>query len=377
MKKISIFSICVLCLPLIIIGCGKQKETNSENDIVDVSTKIPAENNTEIPINEFDKENDLLWADEHPVEGTTRSYLTNMWVTNEVEAIRPVAIMFPTDQVAQPQYNIGQAGILYEIMAEGGISRMMGIIQNWHTLDKIGNIRSAREYFVYLAKEWNPLVVHHGNIWYADESLASVDNIDGTSGNASIAFFRTADKEAPHNSFVSGSGLLKFIDNAEYSLVQTTPGYDNHFIFTTMAHPNMLDDYSDTVDATFIDMSPSFSVNSPYFEYNEEDGLYYRFMYGKKHIDAATDEQLCFKNIIVQNAYWEEKPDGKYLAFLIHDTTRDGWFFTNGKGIHITWKKESDESPTKYYDDNGAEIVLNTGKTMIFIKQEEKEFLFK
>jgi hypothetical protein len=124
-------------------------------------------------------------------------------------------------------------------------------------------------------------------------------------------------------------------------------------------------------------MSPSFTKDRPYFEYNEEDELYYRFMYGEKHIDAVTGNQLSFKNIIIQNAFWQPKPDGKYLAFLMHDTTRDGWFFTNGKGIHITWKKESDNVPTKYYDDNGAEIVLNTGKTMIFVNQEEKEFIYE
>ena len=124
-------------------------------------------------------------------------------------------------------------------------------------------------------------------------------------------------------------------------------------------------------------MSNAFSVNCPYFEYNEEDGLYYRFMYGKEHVDAATGKQLSFKNIIVQNTYWEEKPDGKYLTFLMHDNTRDGWFFTNGKAIHITWTKQSDTEPTKYYDDNGAEIVLNTGKTMIFVVQEDKSIYFE
>ena len=100
-------------------------------------------------------------------------------------------------------------------------------------------------------------------------------------------------------------------------------------------------------------------------------------MYRKEQVDAATGKQLSFKNIIVQNTYWEEKPDGKYLTFLMHDNTRDGWFFTNGKAIHITWTKQSDTEPTKYYDDNGAEIVLNTGKTMIFVVQEDKSIYFE
>ena len=48
----------------------------------------------------------------------------------------------------------------------------------------------------------------------------------------------------------------------------------------------------------------------------------------------------------------------------------DGYYITGGKAIHITWEKESDFAPTKYYDDNGNEIVLNPGKTFIAIAQE-------
>ena len=92
-------------------------------------------------------------------------------------------------------------------------------------------------------------------------------------------------------------------------------------------------------------------------------------------IDAATGEQLTFKNILVQNTFHEELGEG-YLAFQCHDTTRDGWFFTNGRGIHVNWEKTSDYSATRYYDDNGDEIILNTGKTMICIIEDGDSFTF-
>ena len=91
--------------------------------------------------------------------------------------------------------------------------------------------------------------------------------------------------------------------------------------------------------------------------------------------DAATGEQLTFKNILVQNTFHEELGEG-YLAFQCHDTTRDGWFFTNGRGIHVNWEKTSDYSATRYYDDNGDEIILNTGKTMICIIEDGDSFTF-
>ena len=57
------------------------------------------------------------------------------------------------------------------------------------------------------------------------------------------------------------------------------------------------------------------------------------------------------------------------------DNTRDGWFFTNGKGIHVNWEKTSDYGATRYYDDNGNEIELNTGKTMVCIVEDGDSFL--
>ena len=55
----------------------------------------------------------------------------------------------------------------------------------------------------------------------------------------------------------------------------------------------------------------------------------------------------------------------------MHDKTRDGYFITKGKMIHVTWEKTGDYAPTTYYDDNGEEVVFNTGRTMIFVVQLE------
>lgn len=58
----------------------------------------------------------------------------------------------------------------------------------------------------------------------------------------------------------------------------------------------------------------------------------------------------------------------------MHDKTHDGMFITEGKMIHVTWEKDSDYGPTRYYDDNGDEITLNTGKTMVCVLTDDKPF---
>lgn len=128
-------------------------------------------------------------------------------------------------------------------------------------------------------------------------------------------------------------------------------------------------------------MSGCYPLTRCYFEYNEEDGLYYRSQHlasgtDGPHIDAATGQQLCFKNILVQYVTYEEIGEG-YLAFQCHDTTQDGWYFTNGRGIHVNWEKTSDYGATRYYDDYGNEIIMNTGKTMVCIVEDGDNFTFR
>ena len=166
-----------------------------------------------------------------------------------------------------------------------------------------------------------------------------------------------------------------------YSLEYRGLSDEEHFRFATKAEPNTLGQYgSKAKDATYIDMSGCYPLTRCYFEFNEDDGLYYRSQHlsgstDGPHIDALTGKQLTFKNILVQNTFYEELGEG-YLAFQCHDTTRDGWFFTNGRGIHVNWEKTSDYGATRYYDDNGDEIVLNAGKTMICIVEDGDSFTF-
>ena len=95
---------------------------------------------------------------------------------------RPLAFMYPINKQAQPQYGLDRVDVFYEIMEEGNMSRQMGILQDWQDLDRIGNVRSIRSYFVYEALEWDPIIIHFGGPHdYTGEILTreDVDNING------------------------------------------------------------------------------------------------------------------------------------------------------------------------------------------------------
>ena len=373
-----------LCLSasLLLTACGQQ---NNNNDILSpiLPEDSPASNATsgeKLP----DPVTIVVEDDTNPpVEGMVRSRLTNEWVDADVAATRPIAVMIPNEASAIPQYSLSEASIIYEANVENRMTRMMAIYEGWEDMDKIGNIRSLRDYYAYWAFEWDAFLVHFGGPFFINELMAEPDtqNIDGTSGTDDEAFFRTSDRSKPHNAYASGAGLLKVLEKKGYSLNYRGLTDESHFRFATKAEPNTLGQYgSNAKDATYIDMSGCYPLTRCYFEFNEDDGLYYRSQHlsgssDGPHIDAVTGKQLSFKNILVQNTFYEELGEG-YLAFQCHDTTRDGWFFTNGRGIHVNWEKTSDYGATRYYDDNGDEIMLNTGKTMICIVEDGDSFTF-
>lgn len=319
-----------------------------------------------------------------PREGMVRSRLTNEWIEEEAANIRPVALIIPNENSAIPHYNLSRASILYEANVEGRMTRLMAVFEDWLNLEKTGNIRSLRTYYAYWAFEWDAFLVHLGGPFFINELIADPDteNIDGLLSSDSAAFARTTDRSSPHNAYTDGPRLANVIGRKGYSLNYRGLADREHFLFASKKDPNTLGQYgTDAKSAIYIDMSGCYPLTRCYFEYNEEDGLYYRSQHlsggtDGPHIDAANGEQLSFKNILIQYVKYEDLGEG-YLAFQCHDTTSDGWFFTNGKGIHVNWKKESNYGATKFYDENGEEVILNTGKTMICVVEEGDNFTFR
>lgn len=319
-----------------------------------------------------------------PHEGMERSRLTNEWVDKTTAETRPIAVMIPNESNALPHYNLSNASILYEANVEGRMTRFLAIFENWTDLDKIGNIRSLRSYFAYWAFEWDAFIVHSGQPFFVNELLALPDTetINENGFPDTDAFFRDPSRQRPHNLYATGSGIQKVVNEKGYSLSYRGLCDTQHFQFTGSEAPNTLEQYGTAATAaTYIDMSGCYPVTRCYFDYNPQDELYYRSQHlsggtDGPHVDAATGQQLAFKNILVQDVQSEDIGEG-YLSVTCLDTTQDGWFFTEGRGIHVTWKKLSDYGTTRFYDDSGNEISLNTGKTMICIIQSGDNFTYR
>ena len=375
-----------------VAGCGGEKSDSGKlSGVVFEEVEKPVEAPQPEPVEEEPaaEEEEPEDPDVPPQEGMVRDFFTNEWVDGDQNVKRPLAVMYPINKQAQPQYGLDKVTVFYEIMEEGDMSRQMGILEDWEGLERIGNIRSIRDYFIYAALEYDPIIIHYGGpelYLYENGGLLNpstrddVDNINGVGGKMGSdggAFFRVpAGSTSEHTAYTDGEHIKGAMDKLKYQANHKSQYIgEKHFQFAPVNEPNTLEQYGgEAKDAVSIDMAGSYPVTKSALKYNEEDGLYYKTLYGNKQVDAVTGEQLSFKNIVVQSTYYEKRDAKGYLAFRMHDTTKDGYFITNGKMIHINWKKTADYEPTKYYDDNGEEVLFNTGRTMIFVAKEDGSF---
>lgn len=339
-----------LCTVLL-AGCGKNKNAPEPTEAPAVKTNQP----TESP-----------QPTQDVVDGKVRSRLTNEWVDPEKASKRPYAIMISNIKDASPQHGISQASILYEALVEGGITRCMGIFEDFNA-EKIGSVRSARHYYVSLADEYDAIFVHYGESKYTEAKIKElgVDNLSGLTSIGSTVFFRDENVKAPHNAFASYNGIVAGTEK----LKLRTEYRDNmvsHYNFNN-------EDVIPTSDINANKVTLGFSSSySPYFEYDATTGEYKRFQFNKAHVDKATGEQLSFKNIIVQFVKETTMDEQGRQDMEFGNAKGEGYYVSGGKAVKITWKKNEADKLMEYYDESGNKLSVNTGKTYIALFPDDK-----
>ena len=164
MKKMQVILLVALSSALLLFGCGKeQKEQKPEAEppVTEQAKEEPEV--TDIPEEKEEQPEEVETPEEEvpPEEGMVRSRITNEWVTEEVDNTRPIAVMMPNTRTAA-HYGISQADVLYECNVEGSITRLMAVFQDWSDFDRLGNVRSSRDYYIYWSFEWDALYIHFG-----------------------------------------------------------------------------------------------------------------------------------------------------------------------------------------------------------------------
>jgi hypothetical protein len=273
---------------------------------------------------------------------------------------RPIAVMIDNHTGAWPQAGLNKAYLVYEILVEGGETRLMALFKG-QDVDKIGPVRSSRHYFLDYALENDAIYVHFGWSPQAESDIKSlsVNNINGISESSS-SFWRASGKSSPHNVVTSTEKILKIAERKGY---KTTSEKESVLNYTAEAIT-----LEEGIDATTVNI-PHSTQQKVEYKYNEETGKYTRYARNKLQSEWYTGEEVTTKNIIITfcDNYTLNDSENKGRQGLYNIGEFKGYYITNGKAIEITCIKSTRTSQTVYKDLNGNEIEVNDGNTFIHI----------
>ncbi len=382
-KLITCFLTSILAA-MLLAGCGKSNEPET---VVEKET-APTSAATAEPTPTPEPEGFAVIEEREVVDGKMQSYLTGEWKDESVVTRRPIAVMIPNNAPAMPQYGISKASIIYEAPVEGRITRLMAVFEDFDDLDRIGPVRSSRDYFVYVAMGYEAIYCNWGLARPYVEELINRDTVQNISAAVEGIYnpaHEAFDRVSRPGYATEFTGYL-FIDGMKEAAERLSYDWDYDDAYVppfTFAAENVRaqDNYQDAESATKImpggteGNKGGYGAYTPYFEYHEDDGLYYRYQDGKEQTDEIDGSQLAVSNVVFQYCHGEVRDDHDYLAFGVHGEG-DAIVFTGGKVIKGTWKRyDGDATPAKFYDENGEEIIFNQGKTWICnIWQEYGEF---
>lgn len=283
---------------------------------------------------------------------TLPSPLTGLEVDEDL-AKRPIVSvvvenLYPN---ARPQSGLSSAGVVYETLAEGGITRYEAVFGDQKPAD-VGPVRSLRTYFVNWGMEYNAPVVHAGGNADALDLAASLGMKDLNAFTNGDYFRRINTRFSPHNLYISGDNLDQLVKDK---------GFDTQPDFTPW--PRKDDQKADSPNATDINIDFSFKDYDVNYKYNPANNSYLRFLRGKEDIDINTNSQIEIKNLIVIYVPTSFGRTRTNEATVIEQLVGSGnaKIFMDGNVTDAKWSKSSPTSRTIFLDVNGGEIKLNRG----------------
>lgn len=296
-------------------------------------------------------------------EETSETSEPQVQIVNVNSKTRPYAVMINNNHAAWPQCGLQDAYLVYEIIAEGGISRMMALYKDVYPT-KIGSVRSARHYFIDYAEENDAVFIHWGGSPQAYSRInQGINDLDGIALEGSV-FFRdkSLNRDYEHTGFVNLEKAKEYAENKGY-----TRDTEKDLLLNYSAEEIDLSSNTQAKAASSIILKYS-DYHTTSYKYDEENKVYKRSMSGKANVDLETGEQYTAKNIIVYNVRnYTLGGQNKGRQELENVGSGKGYYISNGYSVPITWEKTSHSGQTVYKYENGEEIIVNDGNTFIQI----------
>lgn len=286
---------------------------------------------------------------------TVASTLTGLPVDPSVNQRPTTAVMIENSIAARPQSGLSQAGVVFEAIAEGGVTRFMAVYQD-ALPDNVGPIRSARPYFVAWSQGFDAGYAHVGGSpdGLADIRAWGVRDLDQFANGGS--YHRITTRYAPHNVYTG----IPTLNQLEVAKGYGTSNYSG--FVRKVAAP------SATPTAKTIDLSLSGYYYNPHFDYNPSTNTYNRSEAGAPQIDQNTGLQLSPNVVIamvtplVRGAL---DSSGAYYSDYTVIGSGAAYIFQDGSVTLGQWTKTSNAAQITFTDSTGKPIGLNPGQTWL------------
>ncbi len=355
MKK-KIFVLPVFLTLMMLAACGdRQEPAESSAEEPAVSAVVSAEE-AESPAAE-------------PEETGPRGInpLTGMPIEETEEHRRPVAVMLNDLKAAQPQLGVSQADLIYEVPAEGGITRMVAVFQSLDGVGNLGSIRSTRAYYLELALGHDALLVHAGGSpeAYRDIPVWGVDNMDGVNGGSDAKiFWRDAERRKTmkyeHSLLTSGERIQEYLDAGHFR-TEHPEGYQTGLLFSENGTPET------GTAAEHVSVKYS-NYKTATFDYESNSGTYLVGQYGGAYVDGNSGKQVGVTNVLVLEAGMHVISGDTYGRLAVQLTgSGKGSYYCGGKTVPVQWSKKDRNAPFQYTMEDGTPLTMGRGNTYICI----------
>lgn len=288
---------------------------------------------------------------EPPKETIIYSPLSGVAVTKEQSELPVTGVMIENSPDARPQSGLNQAGVVFEAIAEGGITRFLALFQE-NQPDYVGPVRSVRPYYVDWLQGFDAAVAHVGG---SPEALAKI-KADGVKDldqfYNSGPYRRVSNRYAPHNMYTSLSGLIDLEKSKGWSKSNFT------------GFPRKPESPSSALNAKTIDITISGQLYNVHYDYDAASNSYKRSLAGKAHLDERSKEQLSPKVVVALVIPYSIHPD---RIHSVYQTIGSGKavIFQDGIATEATWEKAAAKSQITFKDASGAPVKFNAGQTWI------------
>lgn len=340
-SKSRLWLVLVIFLAATAVGCAV-KETAQEP-----SAETPAAEEVSVPAPEPETEPE---PEPEPLSEESEAWKAR-WLQD-----RPVFVMMDNHSGARPQSGLKDALFVYEMLAEGNITRYMAVFTGTGEYE-VGPIRSARPYFINRALEYDGIYVHVGGSPQAFADLANlkVADVDGLSAGKNV-FWRRSHKKIPHNMYSTLDAIRRDAGRRKYRT-------EASFEVPAYASAPLLLEGEPAASVRFVYREGGSGYASGYV-FDEGSGLYQRYVNGKVHLDELDEVPVQAANIIVQKVR-AKTVDNEGRLVMEDVGTGTGFFISMGRRIPVKWEKADRRAQTVYKMEDGTPVELMPGVTWI------------